>query len=105
MDRVRLLSVQLPPTNNINGNIGNTKGKIKFVRRLALGFTVLTGLGLLYVPAYHSAQGILSGLDETSSSVGSVEGTALIASIGTHFLVLCDVCILTIVIANNIHQI
>ncbi|XP_014219981.1 beta-1,3-galactosyltransferase 1 isoform X2 [Copidosoma floridanum] len=77
MDRVHLLPMQLPPASSINGHksnngYGNGKGKVSFVRRLALGFMILAGLGLLYVPAYHSAQGQFSGLGETPSPQGSV---------------------------------
>lgn len=88
MDRVRLLPIQLPPASSINGNNGNAKGKISFVRRLALGFIILAGLGLLYVPAYHSAQGQFSGLGETPSPVGSVGGTHFVASVGMHLSML-----------------
>ncbi|XP_076765487.1 beta-1,3-galactosyltransferase 1 isoform X2 [Xylocopa sonorina] len=61
MDRLRLLPLELPSATNINNN-GIVKGKISFVRRLAIGFVILATLGLLYVPAYHSAQGPFSGL-------------------------------------------
>ncbi|XP_016913721.2 beta-1,3-galactosyltransferase 1 isoform X2 [Apis cerana] len=60
MDKLQLLPLELPSTTNINN--GTVKGKISFVRRLAMGFVILATLGLLYVPAYHSAQGPLLGL-------------------------------------------
>lgn len=88
MDRQRLLPMQLPPASSINGNNGNGKGKISFVRRLTLGFIILAGLGLLYVPAYHSAQGQFSGLGETPSPVGSVGSAHFIASVDTLLLLL-----------------
>ncbi|XP_011497062.1 PREDICTED: beta-1,3-galactosyltransferase 1-like isoform X2 [Ceratosolen solmsi marchali] len=78
---MRLLSMQLPPNSNINSSTGNTKGKISFIKRLALGFIILAGLGLLYVPAYHSAQGQFSGFGDISLPVGTLGGTDLIASI------------------------
>ncbi|XP_012267723.2 beta-1,3-galactosyltransferase 1-like isoform X2 [Athalia rosae] len=61
MDRVRLMPLELPPASSINTN-GTGKTKSSFLRRLALGFGLLAILGLLYVPAYHSAQGSLQGL-------------------------------------------
>ncbi|XP_053977925.1 beta-1,3-galactosyltransferase 1-like isoform X2 [Hylaeus volcanicus] len=61
MDRLRLLPLELPSATNINTN-GTVKGKVSFVRRLAVGFVILATLGLLYVPAYHSAQSPFSGL-------------------------------------------
>ncbi|XP_043512312.1 beta-1,3-galactosyltransferase 1-like isoform X3 [Frieseomelitta varia] len=61
MDKLRLLPLELPSATNINSN-GTVKGKISFVRRLAVGFIILATLGLLYVPAYHSAQGSFLGL-------------------------------------------
>ncbi|OXU20463.1 hypothetical protein TSAR_012319 [Trichomalopsis sarcophagae] len=94
MDRVRLLPIQLPPASSISGNNGNAKGKISFVRRLALGFIILAGLGLLYVPAYHSAQGQFSGLGETPSPVGSVGGTHFVASLGYPSFMLIVIMIL-----------
>ena len=95
MDRVRLLPMQLPPASSINGNNGNTKGKVSFVRRLALGFIILAGLGLLYVPAYHSAQGQFSGLGETPSPVGSVGSTHFVASVGMHLSALCTIILVS----------
>ncbi|XP_017879469.1 beta-1,3-galactosyltransferase 1-like isoform X2 [Ceratina calcarata] len=62
MDRLRLLPLELPSATNINNNNGTIKGRISFVRRLAVGFVILATLGLLYVPAYHSAQGPFLGL-------------------------------------------
>ncbi|XP_012286095.1 N-acetyllactosaminide beta-1,3-N-acetylglucosaminyltransferase 4 isoform X2 [Orussus abietinus] len=61
MDRVRLLPMELPPGSSTNSS-ANGKGKMSFVKRMALGFIILAALGLLYVPAYHSAQGPLLGL-------------------------------------------
>ncbi|XP_076242380.1 beta-1,3-galactosyltransferase 1 isoform X2 [Calliopsis andreniformis] len=61
MDKLRLLPLELPSAININNN-GMVKGKISFVRRLAVGFVILATLGLLYVPAYHSAQSPFLGL-------------------------------------------
>ncbi|XP_015610487.1 beta-1,3-galactosyltransferase 1 isoform X2 [Cephus cinctus] len=63
MDRIRLLPIELPPASTISGSgFIKVKGKVSFLRRLTLGFVVLAALGLLYVPAYHSAQGPLLGL-------------------------------------------
>ncbi|XP_058797909.1 beta-1,3-galactosyltransferase 1-like isoform X2 [Phymastichus coffea] len=62
MDRVRLLPMQLPPASSLNNGNASPKGRVSFVKRLALGFIILAGLGLLYVPAYHSAQGQFTGL-------------------------------------------
>lgn len=63
MDRLRLLPMELPLSASISNN-GNIKGNIKisFVKRLVVGFIILAVLGLLYVPAYHSAQGPYLGL-------------------------------------------
>ena len=91
MDRVRLLPMQLPPASSMYGSSGNSRGKISFVRRLTLAFIILACLGLLYVPAYHSAQGQFSGLGETPSPVGPVGGTHFIASVGMHSLMLCGI--------------
>ncbi|KAF7994003.1 hypothetical protein HCN44_011272 [Aphidius gifuensis] len=55
MDRVRLFPMELPRAVNISGN-NNVRGRLSFVKRLALCCIVLAGLGLLYVPAYHSAR-------------------------------------------------
>lgn len=88
MDRARLLPIQLPPASSISGNHGNTKGKVSFVKRLVFGFIILAGLGLLYVPAYHSAQGQISGLGETTTPVRSVGSTHSIVSVGMHLLML-----------------
>ncbi|XP_014480263.1 PREDICTED: beta-1,3-galactosyltransferase 1-like isoform X2 [Dinoponera quadriceps] len=60
MDRLRLLPVDLPAITV--SSTGNVKGKASFVRRLAIGFIILAILGLLYVPAYHSAQSPFLGL-------------------------------------------
>ena len=73
----------LPAASSIHGN-GTSKGKLSFVRRLALGCLILAGLGLLYVPAYHSAQGQFSGLGETPSPAGSLGGMRLMSSVGMH---------------------
>lgn len=83
MDRSRLLPMDLPAiTVNSNG----VKGKASFVRRLAIGFVILAILGLLYVPAYHSAQSPFSSLSETPSSAEPLGSTRLITSVGTHLL-------------------
>lgn len=60
------------------------KGKISFVRRLAVGFVILATLGLLYVPAYHSAQSPFLGLGETPSPAESIGDSHLVASVGMH---------------------
>lgn len=91
MDRHRLLPMQLPPASSINNGNGNSKGKCSFVKRLAVGFIILAGLGLLYVPAYHSAQGQFAGLGETPSPVGSVGSTHFISSVGMHLSMLCTI--------------
>ncbi|XP_078033491.1 beta-1,3-galactosyltransferase 1 isoform X1 [Augochlora pura] len=80
MDRLRLLPLELPSATNINTN-GIVKGKSSFVRRLAVGFVILATLGLLYVPAYHSAQSPFSGLGETPSPAESVGDTHSVASL------------------------
>ncbi|XP_076180987.1 beta-1,3-galactosyltransferase 1 isoform X1 [Ptiloglossa arizonensis] len=80
MDRLQLLPLELPSATNINNN-GTVKGKISFVRRLAVGFVILATLGLLYVPAYHSAQSPFSGLGETASPAESIGVSHLVASI------------------------
>ncbi|XP_031844442.1 beta-1,3-galactosyltransferase 1 [Nomia melanderi] len=80
MDRLRLLPLELPSATNINSN-GTVKGKISFVQRLAVGFVILATLGLLYVPAYHSAQSSFSGLGETPSPAKSIGDTHLVASL------------------------
>ncbi|KAH0949039.1 hypothetical protein HN011_011220 [Eciton burchellii] len=71
------------PAININNN-GSVKGKASFVRRLAIGFVILAILGLLYVPAYHSAQSPFLGLGETASSVepfGNLRSMASVAQL------------------------
>ncbi|KOC66447.1 Beta-1,3-galactosyltransferase 1 [Habropoda laboriosa] len=80
MDRLRLLPLELPSATNINNN-GTVKGKISFVRRLAVGFVILATLGLLYVPAYHSAQGPFLGLGETPSPAKHIGVSHLVASV------------------------
>ncbi|KAK9302175.1 hypothetical protein QLX08_005770 [Tetragonisca angustula] len=80
MDKLRLLPLELPSATNINSN-GTVKGKISFVRRLAVGFIILATLGLLYVPAYHSAQGPFLGLGETPSPAKHIGVSHLVASV------------------------
>ncbi|CAK9812421.1 Beta-1,3-galactosyltransferase 1 [Anthophora plagiata] len=80
MDRLRLLPLELPSATNINNN-GTVKGKISFVRRLAVGFVILATLGLLYVPAYHSIQGPFLGLGETPSPAKHIDVSHLVASV------------------------
>ena len=80
MDRLRLLPLELPSATNINNN-GTVKGKISFVRRLAVGFVILATLGLLYVPAYHSAQGPFLGLGKTPSPAEPVGDPHLVVSV------------------------
>lgn len=80
MDRLRLLPVDLPAIT-VSSN-GNTKGKASFVRRLAIGFVILAILGLLYVPAYHSAQHPFLG--ETPSPAESPGSLHMVTSIGMH---------------------
>lgn len=78
MDKLRLLPMDLPAiTVNSNGSI---KGKASFVRRLAIGFVILAILGLLYVPAYHSAQSPFLNLGDTQSPVESLGSSHLVAS-------------------------
>lgn len=91
MDRLRLLPMELPSATSINKN-GSVKGNIKisFVKRLVVGFVILAVLGLLYVPAYHSAQGPFLGLGETSSSTELLSGSHLVATVGMHSLMLLD---------------
>ncbi|KZC15168.1 Beta-1,3-galactosyltransferase 1 [Dufourea novaeangliae] len=80
MDRLRLLPLELPSATNINNN-GIVKGKVSFVRRLAIGFVILATLGLLYVPAYHSAQSPFLGLGETPSPAEFIGDTHLVVSL------------------------
>lgn len=82
MDRLRLLPMDLP-TITINNN-GSVKNKASFVRRLAIGFVILAILGLLYVPAYHSAQTPFLGLGEAQSPTDSLGSSHLVASMGMH---------------------
>ncbi|TGZ53297.1 Hexosyltransferase [Temnothorax longispinosus] len=80
MDRSRLLPVDLPAIT-VNNN-GSVKGKASFVRRLAIGFVILSAiLGLLYVPAYHSAQSPFSSLSDTPSSAEPLGNSRLMASV------------------------
>ncbi|XP_057328034.1 beta-1,3-galactosyltransferase 1-like isoform X2 [Microplitis mediator] len=66
MDKVRLLpssplqQVYISTNNNSNGR------RMSFIRRLGVGCIILAALGLLYVPAYHSAQGPLFGIVQIS---------------------------------------
>lgn len=83
MDRLRLLPMDLPA---ITVNSSSIKGKASFVRRLAIGFVILAILGLLYVPAYHSAQSPFLSLSDTQSPAESPSSSHLIASMGIHFL-------------------
>lgn len=82
MDRLRLLPVDLPAITV--SSTGNIKGKASFVRRLAIGFVILAILGLLYVPAYHSAQSPFLGLGETPSPAEPLGSSHSIASVGMH---------------------
>ncbi|XP_014480262.1 PREDICTED: beta-1,3-galactosyltransferase 1-like isoform X1 [Dinoponera quadriceps] len=79
MDRLRLLPVDLPAITV--SSTGNVKGKASFVRRLAIGFIILAILGLLYVPAYHSAQSPFLGLGETPSPAEPLGSSHSIASV------------------------
>ncbi|XP_012536065.1 beta-1,3-galactosyltransferase 1 [Monomorium pharaonis] len=78
MDRSRLHPMDLPAIT-VYGN-GSVKGKASFVRRLAIGFVILAILGLLYVPAYHSAQSPFLSLSETPSSAEPLGNSHLVAS-------------------------
>ncbi|KAL2717977.1 hypothetical protein V1478_011853 [Vespula squamosa] len=82
MDRLRLLPMELPSATSISNN-GSVKGNIKisFVKRLVVGFVILAVLGLLYVPAYHSAQGPFLGLGETPSPTEPLSGSHLVATV------------------------
>ncbi|XP_015121660.1 beta-1,3-galactosyltransferase 1 isoform X2 [Diachasma alloeum] len=64
--KIHLLPMELPSAAVINST-HNARGKMSFIRRLGLGCIILAFLGLLYVPAYHSAQGPL-GIGEATSS-------------------------------------
>lgn len=86
MDRSRLLPMDLP-TITINGS-STVKGKASFVRRLAIGFVILAILGLLYVPAYHSAQSPFSNLGETPSPPESLSSLRSVASVGMFSLII-----------------
>ncbi|XP_057328033.1 beta-1,3-galactosyltransferase 1-like isoform X1 [Microplitis mediator] len=74
MDKVRLLpssplqQVYISTNNNSNGR------RMSFIRRLGVGCIILAALGLLYVPAYHSAQGPLFGIGEVSPPAESLGG-------------------------------
>ncbi|KAK0163512.1 hypothetical protein PV327_007187 [Microctonus hyperodae] len=85
MERIRLLPMELPSATSINnGNNtsnSNNRGRTSFIRRLGLGCIVLAALGLLYVPAYHSAQGPAFGIGETSSPAGSSGDSHFLASV------------------------
>lgn len=80
MDRLRLLPMDLPAIT-VNNN-GNVKSKASFVRRLAIGFIILAILGLLYVPAYHSAQSPFLG--ETPSPAEPLGSSHTAASVGMY---------------------
>lgn len=82
MDRLRLHPMDLPAIT-VNNN-GSVKGKASFVRRLAIGFVILAILGLLYVPAYHSAQSPFLSLSETPSSAEPLSSSRLVVSGGMH---------------------
>lgn len=82
MDRLRLLPMDLP-TITVS-TIGNTKSKASFVRRLAVGFVILAVLGLLYVPAYHSAQSPFLSLGETPSPAESPGSSHSLVSVGKY---------------------
>lgn len=84
MDRLRRLPMDLPAIT-VN-NSSSIKGKASFVRRLAIGFVILAILGLLYVPAYHSAQSPFLSLSDIQSPAESPGSSHLIASMGIHFL-------------------
>jgi len=73
------------PATSVNNN-GSVKGKASFVRRLAVGFVILAILGLLYVPAYHSAQSPFLGLGETASSIEPLGNLRSMASVGMYLL-------------------
>lgn len=73
------------PAITVNSN-GSVKGKASFVRRLAIGFVILAILGLLYVPAYHSAQSPFLSLGETPSPAEPLGSSRLMASVGMHVL-------------------
>ncbi|XP_051164685.1 beta-1,3-galactosyltransferase 1-like [Leptopilina boulardi] len=76
MDRMQLLPMELPSASSINSSVN--KGKGPFLKRLTIGFIILTVLGLLYVPAYHSVQNPLLGEPPTPWLLG---GTHLVSSI------------------------
>jgi len=85
MERSRQLPKDLP-TITVNSN-GSVKGKASFVRRLAIGFVILAILGLLYVPAYHSAQSPFLNLGETPSPAEPLGSSRFVASMGIyHFI-------------------
>ncbi|XP_074112806.1 beta-1,3-galactosyltransferase 1 isoform X3 [Cotesia typhae] len=81
MDKMRLVvpSQQVyittnPPTNNV-------RGRMSFIRRLGVGCIILAALGLLYVPAYHSAQGPPFGI-----GIGEVSPPAEALGAGSNYL-------------------
>ena len=86
MDRQRLLPIPLPPGNSLH--TGNTKGKVSFMKRFAVGFVILACLVLLYVPAYHLVQGPYSGFGETSFPVVTLGSKYFKSSIGMYLFIL-----------------
>ncbi|XP_020279121.1 beta-1,3-galactosyltransferase 1-like isoform X2 [Pseudomyrmex gracilis] len=93
MDRLRLLPMDLP-TITVS-TIGNTKSKSSFVRRLTVGFVILAVLGLLYVPAYHSAQSpFLGETPSPAESPGSLHSLASVAQLpGWSYNTSRDLCV------------
>ncbi|KAL0108517.1 hypothetical protein PUN28_015213 [Cardiocondyla obscurior] len=79
MDRSRLLPMDSHAITVSSS--GSVKGRASFVRRLAIGFVILAILGLLYVPAYHSAQSPFSSFSETPSSAELLGNSRLAPSV------------------------
>ncbi|KAH0553605.1 beta-1,3-galactosyltransferase 1-like isoform X1 [Cotesia glomerata] len=81
MDNMRLVvpSQQVYITTNPATN--NVRGRMSFIRRLGVGCIILAALGLLYVPAYHSAQGPLFGI-----GIGEVSSPAEALGAGSNYL-------------------
>lgn len=95
MDKVRLLPtspLQQVYINN-NNNSNNGRGRMSFIRRLGVGCIILAALGLLYVPAYHSAQGPLFGIGEVSPPAESLGGGSnyLDSTVGMHTIMLTNI--------------
>lgn len=97
MERVRLFPMELPRGVSINGN--NIRGRLSFFRRLALCCIVLAGLGLLYVPAYHSAEPFdigettsngASGLSRSIKSFEQLQGWSFNTSRNLHSYISSD---------------